>query len=155
VVRLACWLDHPQIAALLDTCFGDVQVAAGGHRETPSSVEVLATRQSELLVMAESDAIIGCVQRDLYRKCLSKLAVHPRSRGTRVGGALVGAVEERALASGWWILRLAVRVEEPELVEYYRRLNYECIAPLVDSDPAPGATRSAGKLYQMGRVLVT
>jgi GNAT superfamily N-acetyltransferase len=63
---------------------------------------------------------------------LTKVYVVPAARGTGVGEAVVGAVEEAARDRGLRLMRLDTRADLPAPARLYRRLGYREVTPWHD-----------------------
>ena len=84
-----------------------------------------------LFLVAEIDgAVVGTVMAgyDGHRGSINYVGVRPANRKRGIGRALMSAAEHRLLERGCPKINLQVRMDNPEAVEFYRRLGYETFA---------------------------
>ena len=111
--------DHAQLCALWSTVFGDADPAT----MIAKKLEV----QPELLLVAEaSDALVGSVIAgyDGVRGWIYHLAVTPNWRRRGIASLLVARAEADLVKLGCPKINLQVRVENQQVVAFYRSLGY-------------------------------
>ncbi len=88
-----------------------------------------------LMALARSEeAPVGCGALRVVGTIgeLTKVYVVPTARGTGVGEAVVGALEQAARARGLVLIRLDTRADLPAPAALYRRLGYQEVPPWHD-----------------------
>jgi GNAT superfamily N-acetyltransferase len=147
IVREACAEDASLIAELTRKAWaGKVNVTSSGHRETAVHVAE-HLRDGGGFILLDGDLPIGSVrwlpldaEPDVWE--ILRMGVIADYRGTNLSQHLLEAVIHRALAAGIEELRLAVRNDQPKLIDFYtayeftlaEELEYSHANPL---EPAP------------------
>lgn len=147
IVREAAAEDAPLIAELTRKAWaGKVSVTSSGHRETAVNVAG-HLRDGGGFILLDGDQPIGCVrwlpldsEPDVWE--ILRMGVVADYRGTNLSQHLLEAVIHHALAAGIKELRLAVRNDQPKLIDFYtayefslaEELEYSHANPL---EPAP------------------
>ncbi|WP_433616027.1 GNAT family N-acetyltransferase [Dactylosporangium sp. CA-139114] len=93
--------------------------------EAPSADDV-----DVFLVALDDQEPVGCGalrQLDEHSAEIKRMFVTPHARGTGVATALLRALEERAAARGWPLLRLETGTEQPDARRFYEREGYRQI----------------------------
>nr|BFE55834.1 GNAT family N-acetyltransferase [Dactylosporangium thailandense] len=93
--------------------------------EAPSADDV-----DVFLVALDDREPVGCGalrQLDEHSAEIKRMYVTPHARGTGVATALLRALEERAAARGWPLLRLETGTEQPDARRFYEREGYRQI----------------------------
>ncbi|WP_433077467.1 GNAT family N-acetyltransferase [Dactylosporangium sp. CA-052675] len=93
--------------------------------EAPSADDV-----DVFLVALVDQEPVGCGalrQLDEHGAEIKRMYVRPHARGTGVATALLRALEERAAARGWPVLRLETGTEQPDARRFYEREGYRQI----------------------------
>lgn len=147
IVRPACEDDAHTIAGLTRAAWaGRVSVTSSGHRETAVLVAE-HLRQGGGFILFNDDSPIGSVRwlpHDTDADCweILRMGVLPDYRGQNLSQHLLEAVIHHSLESGIGELRLAVRSDQPKLVDFYAAFEFEFAAELEYShanplEPAP------------------
>jgi len=125
---------------------GKVNVTSSGHRETAVLVAE-HLRQGGGFVLLDDDDPIGSVrwlphdmQSDVWE--ILRMGVLPEYRGRNISQHLLEAVIHHGLESGVDELRLAVRADQPKLIDFYSAFSFELAPELEYShanplEPAP------------------
>ncbi|TWI66648.1 ribosomal protein S18 acetylase RimI-like enzyme [Pseudoduganella lurida] len=147
VVRPADHEDAPIIAGLTRHAWaGKVSVTSSGHRETAVLVAE-HLRQGGGFILAKENEPIGSVRwlpHDTEPDCweILRMGVLPAYRGNNLSQHLLEAVIHHGIESGVGELRLAVRSDQPKLVDFYSAYEFELAGELEYShanplEPAP------------------
>ncbi|MDC8758511.1 GNAT family N-acetyltransferase [Janthinobacterium fluminis] len=153
VVREATDEDAQLIADLTRAAWaGKVSVTSSGHRETAVQVaEHLRAGGGFILLVDETP--VGSVRwlpldsdADVWE--IMRMGVLPTQRGSNLSQHLLEAVIHHGLASGVEELRLAVRLDQPKLRDFYTAYAFELAEELEYShanplEPAPLVMRRA------------
>jgi ribosomal protein S18 acetylase RimI-like enzyme len=147
IVREATAEDAPLIAELTRKAWaGKVSVTSSGHRETAVNVAD-HLRDGGGFILLDGETPIGSVrwlpldaEPDVWE--ILRMGVVADYRGTNLSQHLLEAVIHHALAAGIEELRLAVRSDQPKLIDFYtayeftlaEELEYSHANPL---EPAP------------------
>jgi ribosomal protein S18 acetylase RimI-like enzyme len=147
LVREATADDAQLIADLTRAAWaGKVSVTSSGHRETAVKVAD-HLRDGGGFILLDGDKPIGSVrwlprdaEPDVWE--ILRMGVLPEYRGTNLSQYLLEAVIHHALAAGIEELRLAVRSDQPKLIDFYTAYEFELAAELEYShanplEPAP------------------
>ncbi|MYM66595.1 GNAT family N-acetyltransferase [Pseudoduganella sp. FT55W] len=147
VVREATQDDAKLIAGLTRAAWaGKVSVTSSGHRETAVLVAE-HLRDGGGFVLELDDKPIGSVrwlpldsEQDVWEVC--RMGVLPEYRGSNLSQHLLEAVIHHGLASGVEEVRLAVRADQPKLIDFYTAYEFELAEELEYShanplEPAP------------------
>lgn len=142
VVRAANDEDAQLIASLTRACWsGKVAVTSSGHRET--AVRVMEDlRRGGGFVLLQNGEPVGSVrygpldhEPDIWE--ISRMGVLPRCRGSNLSQHLLEAVIHHAQDSGAEELRLAVRSDQPKLIDFYSAFEFELAEELEYSHANP------------------
>ncbi len=147
VVREATDDDAKLIAELTRASWsGKVSVTSSGHRETAVQVAEHLRAGGGFILLVD-DAPVGSVrwlpldsEADVWE--IMRMGVLPAYRGSNISQHLLEAVIHHGLASGVEELRLAVRLDQPKLRDFYTAYEYELAEELEYShanplEPAP------------------
>jgi ribosomal protein S18 acetylase RimI-like enzyme len=151
VVREASPEDAQLIADLTRAAWaGKVSATSSGHDETVERV-LRDLQQGGGFILLGNDRPVGSVrwmpvdsQRDVWE--IMRIGVLPADRGQCLSQHLLEAVIHRALAADVSELRLAVRSDQPRLLDLYAAFGFE-LAPELDyshanpREPAPSVMR--------------
>lgn len=151
VVRPAVFDDAKLIAELTRAAWaGKVSVTSSGHRETA----VLVTqhlRDGGGFILLVDDKPIGSIRwlpldSDPNIWELLRMGVLPAYRGTHISQHLLEAVIHHGLETGVEELRMAVRTDQPKLIDFYTAFEFELAEELEYShanplEPAPFVMR--------------
>ena len=150
VVREATVEDAPLIAELTRAAWaGKVTVTSSGHRETALRVSE-HLRSGGFILMVDGEAV-GSVRfaphdhdQDIWE--ILRMGVLPRWRGDNLSQHLLEAVIHHGLACNARELRLAVRTDQPKLLDFYSAFEFELAEELEFShanpaEPAPRVMR--------------
>lgn len=130
VVRAAVDDDAQLIADLTRACWaGTVTVTSSGHRETAQRVAE-QLREGGAFILLLDDAPVGSVrwaphefEPDVWE--IRRMGVLPRCRGGNLSQHLLEAVIHHSQASSVQELRLAVRDDQPRLLDLYAAYEFE------------------------------
>ncbi|NHZ88978.1 GNAT family N-acetyltransferase [Massilia sp. CCM 8733] len=130
VVRAASDDDAQLIANLTRACWaGTVTVTSSGHRETAQRVAE-QLRSGGAFILLLDDAPVGSVrwaphefEPDVWE--IRRMGVLPRCRGGNLSQHLLEAVIHHSQASSVQELRLAVRDDQPRLLDLYAAYEFE------------------------------
>jgi ribosomal protein S18 acetylase RimI-like enzyme len=151
VVRDANDEDAELIAGLTRAAWhGKVSVSSSGHHET---VEVVTRhlRDGGACILNVDGVPAGSVRwaphvsdQDVWE--ILRMGVLPAYRGSNLSQHLLEAVIHHGLASGVEELRLAVRMDQPKLIDFYAAFEFELAEELDYShanpaEPAPSVMR--------------
>ena len=150
-VREATAGDAQLIADLTRACWaGKVSVTSSGHRETAVKVAQQMRDGGAFLLMIDG-AAVGSVRwqpldADTNIWEILRMGVLPARRGANLSQHLLEAVIHHALACGVGELRLAVRHDQPRLIDFYAAYGFELAGELDYShanplEPAPPVMR--------------
>ncbi|MBP1203690.1 ribosomal protein S18 acetylase RimI-like enzyme [Duganella sp. 1411] len=142
VVREATEDDAKLIAELTRAAWaGKVSVTSSGHRET-AVVVADHLRDGGGFVLLVDDAPVGSVRwlpldadPDVWEIC--RMGVLPEYRGSNLSQHLLEAVIHHGLASGLEEVRLAVRADQPKLIDFYTAYAFELAEELEYSHANP------------------
>lgn len=130
VVREATPEDASLIAGLTRAAWaGKVAVTSSGHRETALRVaEQLRTGGAFILMLhGEPVGSVRWLAQDLDQDVwqIQRMGVLPHCRGQNLSQHLLEAVIHHALACNADQLRLAVRSDQPKLIDFYSAFEFE------------------------------
>jgi len=147
VVREATKDDAQLIAGLTRAAWaGKVSVTSSGHRET-AVIVAEHLRDGGGFVLMVDDQAVGSVrwlpldaEPDVWEIC--RMGVLPEYRGSNLSQHLLEAVIHHGLESGVEEVRLAVRADQPKLIDFYTAYEFELAEELEYShanplEPAP------------------
>lgn len=147
VVREARNDDAKLIAELTRAAWaGKVSVTSSGHRETAVLVAEHLRDGGGFVLLVDEQAV-GSVrwlpldaEPDVWEIC--RMGVLPQYRGGNLSQHLLEAVIHHGLASGVEEVRLAVRGDQPKLIDFYTAFGFELAEELEYShanpmEPAP------------------
>ena len=125
---------------------GKVAVTSSGHRETAQRVSE-DLRNGGAFILAVNGEDVGSVRWTLHDHDhdvweIRRMGVLPCCRGSNMSQHLLEAVIHHGLASNAVELRLAVRADQPKLLDFYAAFEFELAEELDDSranpaEPAP------------------
>lgn len=151
VVRAATDEDAQLIADLTRAAWaGKVSVSSSGHRETALRVSEHLREGGGFILMLDG-APVGSVRwgphdhdPDIWE--ILRMGVLPHCRGSNLSQHLLEAVIHHGLESGAQELRLAVRSDQPKLLDFYAAFEFELAEELEYShanpaEPAPQVMR--------------
>ena len=151
VVREATPEDAPLIAELTRAAWaGKVTVTSSGHRETALRVSEHLRRGGGFILMLDGEPV-GSVRfaphdedQDIWE--ILRMGVLPCCRGSNLSQHLLEAVIHHGLACNAQELRLAVRMDQPKLLDFYSAFEFELAEELEFShanpaEPAPRVMR--------------
>ena len=134
--------DQPQVIALIDAL--DAYQKPLYPAESHHGIDMAALAAPAVLFAVARDAqgeACGCgavVLMQGYGE-LKRMYVHPRTRGSGLGAALLEFLEEQALARGRAVLRLETGIHQPEALRLYARAGYREREPFGDYRPDPNS----------------
>ncbi len=147
MVREATADDAALIAELTRAAWaGKVSTSSSGHRETAQRVSEQLRHGGAFILMLDG-AAVGSVRwaphdedNDVWE--IRRMGVLPRCRGGNLSQHLLEAVIHHGLASNATELRLAVRADQPKLLDFYSAFEFELAEELDYSganqaEPAP------------------
>jgi ribosomal protein S18 acetylase RimI-like enzyme len=142
VVREATKDDAKLIAELTRAAWaGKVSVTSSGHRETAVLVAE-HLRDGGGFVLLVDERPVGSVrwlpldsEQDVWEVC--RMGVLPEYRGSNLSQHLLEAVIHHGLASGVEEVRLAVRADQPKLIDFYTAYEFELAEELEYSHANP------------------
>jgi GNAT superfamily N-acetyltransferase len=142
VVREATNDDAKLIADLTRAAWaGKVNVTSSGHRETAVLVAE-HLRDGGGFVLLVDERPVGSVRwlpldsdADVWEIC--RMGVLPEYRGSNLSQHLLEAVIHHGLASGVEEVRLAVRNDQPKLIDFYTAFEFELAEELEYSHANP------------------
>jgi ribosomal protein S18 acetylase RimI-like enzyme len=142
VVREATEEDAKLIAELTRAAWaGKVSVTSSGHRET-AVVVADHLRDGGGFVLLVDGVPVGSVrwlpldsEYDVWEIC--RMGVLPKYRGSNLSQHLLEAVIHHGLASGLEEVRLAVRMDQPKLIDFYTAYEFELAEELEYSHANP------------------
>lgn len=147
VVREATKDDAQLIAGLTRAAWaGKVSVTSSGHRET-AVIVAEHLRDGGGFVLMVDDQAVGSVrwlpldaEQDVWEIC--RMGVLPEYRGSNLSQHLLEAVIHHGLEAGVQEVRLAVRADQPKLIDFYTAYEFELAEELEYShanplEPAP------------------
>ena len=151
IVREAVLDDAPLIAEMTRAAWsGKVAATSSGHHETAERV-VQHLQQGGGFILLKSDVPVGSVrwipldgEANVWE--IMRMGVLPAYRGEHLSQHLLEAVIHRAQAADIDELRLAVRADQPRLLDLYAAYGFE-LAPELEytqanpSEPAPTIMR--------------
>lgn len=151
VVRAASDDDASLIAELTRAAWdGMVAASSSGHGETPARV-ARHLREGGGFVLLADEVAVGSVRwaphdHDAGVWEILRMGVLPAYRGSNLSQYLLEAVIHHALAGAVQELRLAVRSDQPKLLDFYAAFEFELAEELEYShanpaEPAPGIMR--------------
>lgn len=151
VVRQATDDDAKLIAGLTRAAWaGKVAVTSSGHRETAVLVSQ-HLRDGGGFILLDDDVPIGSIrwlplegENDVWE--ILRMGVLPSHRGTNISQHLIEAVIHHSLETGIRELRLAVRADQPKLIDFYTAFEFELAVELEYThanplEPAPFVMR--------------
>lgn len=142
VVREANDDDAPLIAELTRAAWaGKVSDTSSGHLETAEQVEH-HLRSGGAFILMQGDQAVGSVRwaphdhdEDVWE--ILRMGVLPHCRGSNLSQHLLEAVIHHGLASAVQELRLAVRGDQPKLLDLYAAYEFELAEELEYSHANP------------------
>jgi GNAT superfamily N-acetyltransferase len=147
IVRPAENHDARLIAGLTRSAWaGKVSVTSSGHRETAVFVAEQLRRGGGFVLLAGEEPVgsVRWLPHDTDSGCweIIRMGVLPDYRGGNASQHLLEAVIHHGLDSGVEELRLAVRADQPKLVDFYSAFEFELAPELEYShanplEPAP------------------
>lgn len=151
VVREATPDDAPLIAELTRAAWaGKVTVTSSGHRETALRVSEHLRNGGGFILMLDGEPV-GSVRfaphdedQDIWE--ILRMGVLPHCRGSNLSQHLLEAVIHHGLTCNAQELRLAVRTDQPKLLDFYSAFEFELAEELEFShanpaEPAPRVMR--------------
>ena len=151
VVRVALDDDAALIAELTRACWaGKIVESSSGHRETPDDVADDLRQGGAFVLLADGEAV-GSVRwlpldldPDIWE--IVRMGILPGHRGANLSQHLLEAVVHTALESGATELRLAIRGDQPMLIDFYSAMEFELADELEhshagDAEPSPRVMR--------------
>lgn len=117
--------DYQAVMQLWESAGPGVRV---GPSDSPDAIKQKLSRDPDLFLVAEQGGrLIGAVLGgyDGRRGLVYHLAVSPDVRGNGTGTALMNELEARLKAKGCYKYMLLVRMENPSVIDFYRRLGWE------------------------------
>ncbi|HEU4777984.1 MAG TPA: GNAT family N-acetyltransferase [Telluria sp.] len=142
VVREASTDDAPLIAALTRAAWaGKVSDTSSGHLETAEQVEHHLRSGGAFILMQGGEAVgsVRWAPHDLDQDVweILRMGVLPHCRGSNLSQLLLEAVIHHGLASAVQELRLAVRGDQPKLLDLYAAYEFELAEELEYSHANP------------------
>ena len=142
VVREATAEDAPLIAELTRAAWaGKVTVTSSGHRETALRVSEHLRNGGGFILMLDGEPV-GSVRfaphdedQDIWE--ILRMGVLPHCRGSNLSQHLLEAVIHHGLTSAVQELRLAVRSDQPKLLDFYSAYEFELAEELDYSHANP------------------
>jgi GNAT superfamily N-acetyltransferase len=142
MVREATKDDAKLIAELTRAAWaGKVSVTSSGHRETAVLVAE-HLRDGGGFVLLVDEKPVGSVrwlpldaEPDIWEVC--RMGVLPEYRGSNLSQHLLEAVIHHGLATGIEEVRLAVRADQPKLIDFYTAFEFELAEELEYSHANP------------------
>lgn len=140
IVREATFDDAQLIADLTRAAWANrVAVTSSGHRETACEVSLHLRAGGGFLLLLNQQPV-GSVR---WLPCetepqvwdILRMGILPACRGLHLSQHLIEAVIHHALESGTEELRLAIRADQPTLVDFYTAFGFE-IAPELEYEHA-------------------
>ena len=151
VVREATPEDAPLIAELTRAAWaGKVTVTSSGHRETAVVVSEHLRHGGGFILMLDGEPV-GSVRfaphledQDIWE--ILRMGILPHCRGSNLSQHLLEAVIHHGLTCNAEELRLAVRTDQPKLLDFYSAFEFELAEELEFShanpaEPAPRVMR--------------
>ena len=151
VVREATPEDAPLIAELTRAAWaGKVTVTSSGHRETAVVVSEHLRNGGGFILMLDGEPV-GSVRfaphledQDIWE--ILRMGILPHCRGSNLSQHLLEAVIHHGLTCNAEELRLAVRTDQPKLLDFYSAFEFELAEELEFShanpaEPAPRVMR--------------
>lgn len=151
VVRVALDDDAALIAELTRASWaGKIVESSDGHTETPDDVAD-DLRQGGAFVLLSDGESVGSVRwlpldldPDIWE--IVRMGILPEHRGANLSQHLLEAVVHTALESGATELRLAIRGDQPMLIDFYSAMEFELADELEhshagDAEPSPRVMR--------------
>lgn len=143
--------DAPLIAALTRSAWAErVAATSSGHRESAEAV-LENLREGGGFILSVDGLPVGSVRwlplessPDIWE--ISRIGILPGQRGNRLSQHLLEAVIHHAQLAEATELRLAVRIDQPRLLDLYATFSFE-LAPELDYahanplEPAPAVMR--------------
>lgn len=119
---------HAIMVAAFEEYRGVLNPPSGVFLETPADVSAAMAQGGGLLawwgVVPAGSARYRFERDHVY---VGRVSVLPAYRGLGLASALLEAIEPRALAAGFWRLRLGVRLILGENIRLYERLGYAIV----------------------------
>lgn len=119
---------HAIMVAAFEEYRGVLNPPSGVFLETPADVSAAMAKGGALLawwgVIPVGSARYRFERDHVY---VGRVSVLPDYRGHGLASALMQAIEPRALAAGFWRLRLGVRLILGENIRLYERLGYSVV----------------------------
>lgn len=142
VVREATVDDAHLIAELTRAAWaGKVTVTSSGHRETAQRVSEHLRSGGAFILMLNGEAVgsVRWAPHDLDQDVweILRMGVLPECRGSNLSQHLLEAVIHHGLASAVQELRLAVRGDQPKLLDLYSAYEFELAEELEYSHANP------------------
>ncbi|MRW84270.1 GNAT family N-acetyltransferase [Pseudoduganella sp. FT26W] len=142
MVREATKDDAKLIAELTRAAWaGKVSVTSSGHRET-AVIVAEHLRDGGGFVLEIDNRAVGSVrwlpldaEQDVWEVC--RMGVLPEYRGSNLSQHLLEAVIHHGLATGVEEVRLAVRADQPKLIDFYTAYAFELAEELEYSHANP------------------
>ena len=142
MVREATKDDAKLIAELTRAAWaGKVSVTSSGHRET-AVIVAEHLRDGGGFVLEIDNRAVGSVrwlpldaEQDVWEVC--RMGVLPEYRGSNLSQHLLEAVIHHGLATGVEEVRLAVRADQPKLLDFYSAFEFELAEELEYSHANP------------------
>lgn len=142
VVREATAEDAPLIAELTRAAWaGKVTVTSSGHRETAQRVSEDLREGGAFILMLDGEAV-GSVRWTPHEEHsgvweIRRMGVLPAWRGSNLSQHMLEAVIHHGLASNADELRLAVRADQPKLLDFYAAYEFALAEELEYSHANP------------------
>jgi len=134
IIRAASAADAPTLLTLIHAAFetlrGRLDPPSGAHAESAASLQALFARGEQAALASIDGAAVGCVffVRSGVELYAHRLAVLPAAQRQGIGAALMGYVEQRALAAGCAYVRVGVRLALPQNSAFFARLGFAAIS---------------------------
>ncbi|MFI5910731.1 GNAT family N-acetyltransferase [Dactylosporangium sp. NPDC051541] len=128
IIEERAW-DDPAGVALRAAQEAELDARYGGENHEPGE-HPSADDVDVFLVAARDGTPVGCgaLRRlDASSAEIKRMYVVPAARGSGVATAVLRALEHRAVARGWPVLRLETGTEQPDARRFYEREGYRQI----------------------------
>ena len=141
MIREATGDDAAQIAAFWNPMIRDTAVTFNAAEKSVNELAgMIAERQAKaraFLVAEEAGQIMGFATYDQFRGGVGyrlsmehTIILHPLAQGRGIGRALMGAIENHAIAMGYHVMIAGVSAENPAGRAFHEKLGYQFMATL-------------------------